>query len=116
MILTNDEIEVACDALWSVKLWGAWEDAQERLWTRLQPIRTGDFGGSATIDLEPEEEAAVARALRRCAEEIELDQDKRRLHAVLTPPMTLRDVIARLDQFEDDETIFAQSATPTARP
>ena len=29
--------------------------------------------------------------------------------------MTLRDVIARLDQFEDDETIFAESATPTAR-
>jgi hypothetical protein len=29
--------------------------------------------------------------------------------------MTLRDVIARLDEFEDDETIFAESATPTAR-
>jgi hypothetical protein len=29
--------------------------------------------------------------------------------------MTLRDVVARLDEFEDDETIFAESATPTAR-
>jgi hypothetical protein len=29
--------------------------------------------------------------------------------------MTLRDVIARLDQFGDDETIFAESAIPTAR-
>jgi hypothetical protein len=29
--------------------------------------------------------------------------------------MTLRDVIARLDEFEADETIFAESATPTAR-
>ena len=29
--------------------------------------------------------------------------------------MTLRDVIARLDEFEDDGTIFAESATPTAR-
>jgi hypothetical protein len=28
--------------------------------------------------------------------------------------VTLRDVIARLDQFADDETIYAQSATPTA--
>ena len=31
VILSNDEIEVACDALWSVKLWGAWEDAQKRV-------------------------------------------------------------------------------------
>ena len=84
VILSNDEIEVACDALWSVKLWGAWEDAQERVWRRLQPIRAGDFGGSATIDLEPEEEAAVARALRRCAEEVELDPAERRLNARLT--------------------------------
>jgi hypothetical protein len=29
--------------------------------------------------------------------------------------MTLRDVIAHLDEFEHDETIFAESATPTAR-
>jgi len=29
--------------------------------------------------------------------------------------MTLRDVIARLDEFGADETIFAESPTPTAR-
>jgi hypothetical protein len=29
--------------------------------------------------------------------------------------MTLRDAFARLDDFEDDETIFAASATPAAR-
>jgi hypothetical protein len=29
--------------------------------------------------------------------------------------MTLRDVIARLDHLADDETIYAESATPTAR-
>ena len=29
--------------------------------------------------------------------------------------MTLRDVIARLDEFSDDETIYAESASPTAR-
>lgn len=28
--------------------------------------------------------------------------------------MTLREVISLLDQFADDETIFAESATPTA--
>jgi hypothetical protein len=28
--------------------------------------------------------------------------------------VTLRDGIARLDRFADDETIYAQSATPTA--
>jgi hypothetical protein len=30
--------------------------------------------------------------------------------------MTLRDVITRLDRFEDDETIFAESATPRLGP
>jgi len=34
---------------------------------------------------------------------------------VAMSPMTLRDVIARLDEFKDDETIFAESATPTAQ-
>jgi hypothetical protein len=29
--------------------------------------------------------------------------------------VTLRDVIARLDEFADDETIYAESAEPTAR-
>jgi hypothetical protein len=29
--------------------------------------------------------------------------------------VTLRDVIARIDQFSDDETIYAESATATAR-
>jgi len=29
--------------------------------------------------------------------------------------MTLRDVVARLDEFEAGETIFAESPTPTAR-
>src|SRR4051794_34893095 len=29
--------------------------------------------------------------------------------------MTLRDVIARLDEFEDEETIFAEAAMPTAQ-
>ena len=84
MVLSNDEIEVACDVLWSVKLWRGGDEAQERLWRRLQPIRTGDSGGSASIELEPEEAAAVARALRRCAERVELDEEERRLLGRLT--------------------------------
>lgn len=79
MVLSNDEIEVACDALWSVKLRGAGDEAQEQLWRRLQPFRTGDSGGSATIELESEEEAALVRSLRSCAEQVELDEDERQL-------------------------------------
>ena len=55
-----------------------WDDDQHRLWERLRPIRTGDYGGSATIELEPEEEAAVLRALRCCAVQVELDADDQR--------------------------------------
>lgn len=33
----------------------------------------------------------------------------------MPPETTLRDVIARLDEFDDDETIFAEAATATAR-
>ena len=84
MVLSDDEIEVACDALWSVKGWVGWDDDQERLWDRLQPIRTGDYGGSASIELKPEEEAAVVRALRCCVDQVELDEDEQRLLMRLT--------------------------------
>jgi hypothetical protein len=53
-------------------------------WERLQPIRKGDYGGSATIELEPEEEAAVARALGCCVDQVELDEDEQRLLLRLT--------------------------------
>ena len=79
MRLSNDEIEVACDTLWFVKLKGAGDGAQERLWTRLQPIRSGDYGGAAAAELEPEERDAVVRALRFVPNEIELDEDEQRL-------------------------------------
>jgi hypothetical protein len=85
VVLSNEEIEVACDALWSVKVFhGVADEAQERLWRRLQPIRTGDYRGSATIELVPEEAAAVARALHSCAEEVELDEEERGLLVRLT--------------------------------
>jgi len=84
MRLSSDEIEVACDALWFVKVKGAEDEAQERLWTRLQPIRSGDYGGSAATELEPEERDAVVRALRFVPDEVELDEDEQRLLDRLT--------------------------------
>lgn len=84
MRLSNDEIEVACDVLWFVKLKGAEDAAQERLWTRLQPIRTGDYGGSAATELAAEERDSVVRALRFVPSEVELDEDERRLLDRLT--------------------------------
>jgi hypothetical protein len=82
--LRNDEIEVVCDALWFVKLRGAEDEAQERLWTRLQPLRTGEYGGSAATELEPEERDAVIRALSYVTDEVELDEDEQRLLDRLT--------------------------------
>jgi len=79
MQLNNDEIEVACDALSFVKTKGVQDEVQERLWTRLQPIRQGDYGGSAATDLEPEEREAVVRGLWYCADEVELDDDETEL-------------------------------------
>lgn len=84
VVLSNDEIEIACDALWSAKGWAGWDDEQEDLWKRLQPIRTGDDDGSATIELKPDEVAAVVRALRCCTDQIELDEDEQRLLVRLT--------------------------------
>ena len=79
MVLDNDEIEVACDAIWFVKCRGAVDDGQQRLWDRLQTLRSGDYGGSARTDLAPEEVSATLRALRYCAEEIPLDDQERQL-------------------------------------
>jgi hypothetical protein len=82
--LNNDEIEVACDALWFVKVKGAEDETQERLWTRLQPIRTGDYGGSASTELDPEERHAVIRALEFATDQVPLDTDERQLLVRLT--------------------------------
>ena len=59
MVLRNDEIEVACDVIWFVKSRGAVDDVQQRLWDRLQTLRSGDYGGSASTDLAPEEVSAT---------------------------------------------------------
>ena len=82
--LENDDIEVACDALWFVALRTGLDAMQQRLWDRLQPLRTGDYGGSAATELDDGERDTVAAALRSCADEIELDGDERALLARLT--------------------------------
>jgi hypothetical protein len=90
VVLDNDEIEVACDALWFVKRRGAVDEVQERLWDRLQALRTGDYGGSAQVDLAPGEIEAMARAMRYAADEIALDEDEQRLLARLAAPDGVR--------------------------
>jgi hypothetical protein len=84
MHLNNEEIEVACDALWLVKQRGVEDEIQSRLWERLQPIRTGDYGGSAETELEPDERAAVIRALRFGSDVVALDGDENELLVRLT--------------------------------
>jgi hypothetical protein len=79
MKLGNDELEVACDALWFVKTRDLASAAQDELWDRLQALRSGDYGGDAQAKLSPVETAAVAQALRVCADATPLDDDEQRL-------------------------------------
>ena len=79
VVLDNDDIEVACDVIWFVKSRGAEDGDQQRLWDRLQTLRSGDYGGSARTELASGELSATLRALRYCADEIPLDDDERRL-------------------------------------
>ena len=79
VVLGNDEIEVACDAIWFVKSRGAADDVQERLWDRLQTVRTGDSGGLAWIGLTADEIFATLRAVRYIADELPLDDDEQAL-------------------------------------
>jgi hypothetical protein len=84
-VLDNDEIEVACDALWFVKSRNVADDAQESLWARLRTVRTGDFGGSARAELSAGEADAAVRSLRFCAERVALDEAEQRLLERLEP-------------------------------
>lgn len=79
MILDNDEIEVACDVLWSVKRDAEGDRSQESLWNRLGAVRTGDYGGSASIELRSGEIEALIRAFDRVDATIELDDDESEL-------------------------------------
>jgi hypothetical protein len=83
VVLDSDEIEVACDVLWFVKRGAVADTVQERLWGRLQPLRHGDYGGSAQVELARAEIEAILRALRSVASEVGLDEDEQRLLARL---------------------------------
>ncbi len=74
--LSNDEIEVACDLLWFVKREAALSDVAEELWQRLQPIRHGDYGGTASTDLSSEEARAVVDAGDFTIPRVSLDEDE----------------------------------------
>jgi hypothetical protein len=77
--LSNDEIEVACDLLWFVKRESEWSDVAEALWERLQPIRHGDYGGTASTELSTEEAAAVVAAGEFTETRLPLDDDETEL-------------------------------------
>ena len=81
MLVDNNEIEVSCDVLWFTKTNGIMDDTQQRLFDRLQMIRTGDYGGTASTTVDPDEIAAIVRALGFSDAEVGLDEDE---HALLT--------------------------------
>jgi hypothetical protein len=77
--LSNDEIEVACDLLWFVKQGAGLDGAAEALWERLQPIRHGDYGGSAQTELSFDEARAVVAAGEVTGPHVPLDTDEQDL-------------------------------------
>jgi len=74
--LNNDEIEVACDLLGFVKREADLSCAAEALWKRLQPIRRGDYGGTASADLSLDEARAVIDAAEFTHPHVALDDDE----------------------------------------
>jgi hypothetical protein len=74
--LSNDEIEVACDLLWFVKREADLSRIGEDLWERLQPIRHGDYGGTASTQLSQEEARAVVDAGDFTHPRVPLDDDE----------------------------------------
>ncbi|HEY7537391.1 MAG TPA: hypothetical protein VH721_05340 [Gaiellaceae bacterium] len=84
MLIDNDEIELSCDVLWFAKTNAVMDETQERLFDRLQVIRVGDYGGTASTRLDVDEIAAIVRALRLSDAEVGLDEDERALLTKLT--------------------------------
>ena len=74
--LGNDEIEVACDLLWFVEREAGLSGVGKALWERLQPIRHGDYGGSASTDLSVDEAQAVIEAGELTDPRVPLDEDE----------------------------------------
>ena len=58
---------------------GIMDDTQQRLFDRLQMIRAGDYGGTASTNVDANEIAAIVRALGFSDVEVGLDEDERAL-------------------------------------
>jgi len=84
VLVNNDEIEVSCDVLWFAKTNGIMDETQRRLFDRLQVIRVGDYGGTASTEFDVDEIAAIVRALELSDVEVGLDEDERALLTKLT--------------------------------
>jgi hypothetical protein len=74
--LNNDEIEVVCDLLWFVKRELGLSGIGADLWARLQPIRHGDYGGTASTELSEDEARAVITAGEFTHRRVPLDEDE----------------------------------------
>jgi hypothetical protein len=74
--LNNEEIEVACDLLWFVKREVGLSGVAEALWERLQPIRHGDYGGSASTELSVDEARTLIVAGEFTQPRVPLDEDE----------------------------------------
>ena len=85
--LNGDESEVACDLLWFVKRRAALSGVADALWERLQAIRHGDYGGSASTRLSLDEARAVVDAGEFTHSQLPLDEDETALVTRLRSPL-----------------------------
>ena len=81
--ISSDEIEIACDLLAFVKREAALSGVGEDLWERLQPVRHGDYGGTASAQLSADEARAVVAAAEFTKPRVALDEDEAALVARL---------------------------------
>ena len=74
--LDNDEIEVACDLLSFVKRDADLSRVAQKLWDRVQPIRHGDYGGTASIEVSLDEAREILVAGESTHRRVPLDADE----------------------------------------
>jgi hypothetical protein len=74
--LVSDQMEIACDLLSFVKREAGLSGVAEALWERLQLIRHGDYGESASTELSPDEASAVIVAGEFTDPRVPLDEDE----------------------------------------
>ena len=76
MALSSDEIEVACDALWHRNQAREFTAEEAELWERLQLMRHGDYGGTASLELSQDDVVLLRAALDAAASSVGLDPDE----------------------------------------